>query len=114
MPSKPRTSGAACRVLRRRPSRRTWVCWPAYEALATEAGITPAQLALAWLLARGEHVIPLPGTTNIEHLRENMGALRATLSAGLLTRVNALINPQTVVGERYAPGSQAEVDTETF
>ncbi len=87
---------------------------PAYEALATEAGITPAQLALAWLLARGEHVIPLPGTTNIEHLRENMGALRATLSAGLLTRVNALINPQTVVGERYAPVSQAEVDTETF
>jgi aryl-alcohol dehydrogenase-like predicted oxidoreductase len=87
---------------------------PAYEALAAEAGITPAQLALAWLLARGDHVIPIPGTTNIEHLRENMGALDAAPSAGLLDRVSALINPQSVVGERYAPGSQAEVDTETF
>ncbi len=87
---------------------------PAYEALAAEAGITPAQLALAWLLARGEHVIPIPGTTHVGHLHENMGVLDTTLSAGLLDRVSALINPQTVVGNRYAPGSQAEVDTETF
>lgn len=87
---------------------------PAYEALAREAGCTPAQLALAWLLTRGEHVIPIPGTTSVAHLRENMGALAVTLSPALLARVDALINQQTVVGNRYAPGTQAEVDTETF
>jgi aryl-alcohol dehydrogenase-like predicted oxidoreductase len=86
----------------------------AYEALAAEAGCTPAQLALAWLLTRGEHVIPIPGTTSIEHLRENMGALAVKLTPDLLARVGAAINQQTVVGNRYAPGSQAEVDTETF
>jgi aryl-alcohol dehydrogenase-like predicted oxidoreductase len=93
---------------------RNLMLLPAYDALAAEAGITPAQLALAWLLARGEHVIPIPGTTNIEHLRENMGALNVRLSAGLLARADALINQQTVVGNRYAPGVQAEVDTEAF
>lgn len=87
---------------------------PAYEALAAEAGCTPAQLALAWLLTRGEHVIPIPGTTSVEHLRENMGALAVALAPDLLARVDATINQQTVVGNRYAPGSQAEVDTETF
>jgi aryl-alcohol dehydrogenase-like predicted oxidoreductase len=86
----------------------------AYEALAAEAGCTPAQLALAWLLTRGEHVIPIPGTTSVEHLRENMGALAVKLTPDLLARVGAAINQQTVVGNRYAPGSQAEVDTETF
>lgn len=87
---------------------------PAYEALAREAGCTPAQLALAWLLARGEHVIPLPGSTNIEHLRENMGALDLALPPAVLARADALINQRTVVGARYAASSQAEVDTETF
>ena len=85
---------------------------PAYEALAAEAGCTPAQLALAWLLARGEDVIPIPGTTRLDHLQENMGATRLTLSADVLDRAGALINTTTVVGDRYAPASQAEVDTE--
>lgn len=87
---------------------------PAYEALAAEAGCTPAQLALAWLLAQGEHVIPIPGTTRLEHLRENMGALSLNLPPDVLVRAGALINQQTVVGNRYSPGSQVEVDTETF
>ncbi|MCB1998752.1 MAG: aldo/keto reductase, partial [Rhodoferax sp.] len=85
---------------------------PAYEALAAEAGCTPAQLALAWLLSRGEDVIPIPGTTRLDHLQENMGATRLTLSADVLDRAGALINTTTVVGDRYAPASQAEVDTE--
>ncbi|HEX7437716.1 MAG TPA: aldo/keto reductase, partial [Caldimonas sp.] len=45
-----------------------------YTALANEAGCTPAQLALAWLLAKGEHIVPITGTTSIEHLEENLGA----------------------------------------
>ncbi len=87
---------------------------PAYEALAREAGCTPAQLALAWLLAQGEHIIAIPGTTRLDHLRENLGALTLSLAPEWLTRADALINAQTVVGPRYPAGAQVEVDTEEF
>ena len=87
---------------------------PAYRALAREAGCTPAQLALAWLLAQGEDILPIPGTSRIEHLRDNLGAAALHLSADLIQRVGALINEKTVVGSRYSAQSQSEVDTETF
>jgi len=87
---------------------------PAYEALAQEAGCTPAQLALAWLLSRGEHVIPLPGTTSTDHLRENVGAWDLQLPAAVLARADALINQHTVTGGRYGAQSESEVDTERF
>lgn len=87
---------------------------PAWRALAAEAGCTPAQLALAWLRSRGEHVVPIPGTTNIDHLRENVGALSITVDPALLERAGALINTGTVSGARYAPGPAREVDAETF
>jgi len=87
---------------------------PPYEALAREAGCTPAQLALAWLLSRGDHVIPLPGTTRVEHLRENLGAWDVQLSASVLARADALINQHTVTGGRYGAQSESEVDTERF
>ncbi|NKX51890.1 aldo/keto reductase, partial [Arthrobacter deserti] len=83
-------------------------------ALAREGGCTMAQLALAWVLDRGEHVIALPGTTSIEHLDEDLGAGSARLDAGLLGRMDALINEQTVHGPRYSPALQADVDTEVF
>ena len=87
---------------------------PAYEALAAEAGCTPAQLALAWLLARGGHVIPIPGTTNIEHLRENLGAADVRLSPEIVARLDALMQPGAISGGRYNAQNQAEVDTEQF
>jgi aryl-alcohol dehydrogenase-like predicted oxidoreductase len=87
---------------------------PAYEALAREAACTPAQLALAWLLTRGEHVIPIPGTTSRAHLRENLGAADVLLEPHVLARLDALINQRTVSGGRYSPQSQSEVDTEQF
>lgn len=87
---------------------------PPYEAIAREAGATPAQLALAWLLARGEHVIPIPGTTSPAHLRENLGAAELVLDAALIARVDALINEATVHGQRYDAAAQAGVDTEQF
>ena len=87
---------------------------PAYEALAREAGCTPAQLALAWLLTRGEHVIPIPGTANRDHLSEDLAAVDVTLDASVLARVDALINQRTVKGGRYSAQSQSEVDTEQF
>ena len=87
---------------------------PAYRALAQEAGCTPAQLALAWLLQKAPHIIPIPGTTRLEHLQDNMGALQVRLDAGLVHRLEALINQQTVSGPRYNEQSSREVDTETW
>ncbi|CAD5374298.1 Pyridoxine 4-dehydrogenase [Rubrivivax sp. A210] len=85
-----------------------------WAALAAEAGCTPAQLALAWVLSRGEHVLPIPGTTSAAHLRENLDAERVRLPGALLTRIDVLINKGTVSGERYNPATLAEVDTEQF
>ena len=82
--------------------------------MAAEAGCTLAQLALAWLLSRGPHVLAIPGTTSVQHLQENMAALQLQLSPAQLARLDALVNTQTVVGARYAAQSAAEVDTETF
>lgn len=87
---------------------------PAYEALAQEAGCTPAQLALAWLLHKDSNVIPLFGTTSLEHLAENVAAAAVKLSPALMARVEAVINQHTVVGNRYSEQSNREVDTEVF
>lgn len=87
---------------------------PAYEALAREAGCTPAQLALAWLLHRGDHIVPIPGTRSRAHLRENLGALSVRLAPGQVERLDALINQRTVTGPRYNAASTAEIDTELF
>ncbi len=85
-----------------------------YGELAAAAGCTMAQLALAWLLARGEHVIPIPGTTSTEHLAEDLAAAQVQLSPEVIGRLDALINQRTVLGERYNPAGQADVDTEQF
>jgi aryl-alcohol dehydrogenase-like predicted oxidoreductase len=85
---------------------------PPYRALAREAGCTPAQLALAWLLHKAPHVFPIPGTTSTAHLEDNLGASQVALDAGLLARLEGLINPLTVSGPRYSAAAQADIDTE--
>jgi len=85
-----------------------------YRALAQEAGCTPAQLALAWLLAQGDHVLPIPGTTSLAHLEENLAAADLKLDPALLARAGALINQRTVTGPRYNAPTQTEIDTEEF
>jgi aryl-alcohol dehydrogenase-like predicted oxidoreductase len=85
-----------------------------FAALARDADCTMAQLALAWVLAQGDHVVALPGTTRLEHLLENLGAAPLTLSRDMLARADALINRHTVVGPRYSAANQLEVDTEEF
>ncbi len=86
----------------------------AYAALAQEAGCTPSQLALAWLLAKGEDIVPIPGTTSVAHLEDNLGAAQVRLSPALMARVEALINQTTVAGTRYNAPTQTEIDTEEF
>jgi aryl-alcohol dehydrogenase-like predicted oxidoreductase len=87
---------------------------PPYKALAREAGCTPAQLALAWLLHKAPHIIPIPGTSSVAHLQEDLEAADVRLDAGLLARLEALINEKTVAGNRYSEQSNREVDTEVF
>ncbi|TWO72611.1 aldo/keto reductase [Caenimonas sedimenti] len=87
---------------------------PGYKALAQEAGCTPAQLALAWLLHKAPHIVPIPGTTSVEHLREDLAAADVKLSPDLLIRLEAHINQRTVTGHRYSAQARSEVDTEEF
>ena len=86
----------------------------ALRSLAVEATCTPAQLALAWLLQTAPMVLPIPGTTSVAHLEENLGAASLDLDAALVARVDALINQRTVSGPRYAADTLAEIDTEEF
>lgn len=85
-----------------------------YKALADQAGCTPSQLALAWLLEKAPHIIPIPGTTSVAHLKDDLGADAVKLSPETLNAVEALINQHTVVGERYNAQANSEVDTEVF
>jgi aryl-alcohol dehydrogenase-like predicted oxidoreductase len=78
------------------------------EELATAKGCTPAQLALAWLLSRGDDVIPIPGSTRFERVAENAGAVRVTLSPGDIRALDALA--PTVAGQRYAEGGMRAVN----
>ena len=87
---------------------------PAYNALAQDIGCSPSQLALAWLLHKAPHIIPIPGTTRVDHLLDDLGAVNLALTADVSAKVEALINQQTVQGARYSPQGTSEVDTETF
>ena len=78
------------------------------EQLAKEKGSTPAQLALAWLLSRGEDIIPIPGSTRIERVRENAGATNVNLSADDVRSLDALA--PTVAGQRYTEGGMRAVN----
>lgn len=83
-------------------------------ALASEAGVTAAQLSLAWVLAQGDHVHVIPGTTSIEHMEDNFAAGEMTIAPDLLDKVDRLINYETVSGHRYAAEGQASIDSEEF
>lgn len=85
-----------------------------FEALAAQAGCTPTQLALAWLLAQAGHVVAIPGTASATHLDENLGARDRVVEATVLARAGELIGRRTVVGPRYDVATQAGVDTEEF
>ena len=82
--------------------------------LAQQHECTLGQLALAWLLKAGSHIIPIPGTTNSEHLRENFAAQTVELTPAEFDSISNVINTQTVFGDRYVAATQAEIDTEQF
>jgi len=82
----------------------------AFAELATQKGCTPAQLALAWVLAQGEDLIPIPGTKKRKYLEENAAAVDITLSEGELHNIELVMNKYPNVGQRYSDGSLKLVD----
>jgi aryl-alcohol dehydrogenase-like predicted oxidoreductase len=85
-----------------------------YRALAQQAGCTPSQLALAWLLHKAPHIIPIPGSQRLDHIVDNAGADSVQLSAAVMAELDVLINQSTVTGARYDAQATSEVDTEAF
>ncbi len=83
-----------------------------FTALAAEAGCTPAQLCLAWLMRKDPTLVSIPGTTRPKHMRENAGAAEVALSPETVAKVDALVNSRTVSGARYPAAMQQAVDTE--
>ena len=86
----------------------------AYLEIARDVGCTPAQLALAWVLHQAPHIVTIPGTSRIDHLKDNMGALDVVLSPDILARLDTAINQNNVSGNRYNEAVTLEVDTESF
>lgn len=78
------------------------------RALAEEKGCTPAQLALAWVLTRGDHVVTIPGTRSLERLAENAAAVDVALTEAELAALDRVLPPEAAAGDRYA--SMALVD----
>jgi aryl-alcohol dehydrogenase-like predicted oxidoreductase len=75
------------------------------ETIANEKGCTPAQLALAWVLSRGEHIVPIVGTKRRKYLEENMGALEMKLTPDDLRRIDKALPRGIFSGERYPEGT---------
>ena len=75
----------------------------AVQAMAAEKGYTAGQLALAWVLAQGDHIIPIPGTRRRKYIDENVGAIDVTLSAADLARLDRIAPRNAAAGERYTP-----------
>jgi aryl-alcohol dehydrogenase-like predicted oxidoreductase len=79
------------------------------EAIAAEKGCTPAQLTLAWLLAQGPDIVPIPGTKHRERLADNIGALAVRLTPADVARISAAVPPDAVAGTRYPEGGMKGV-----
>jgi aryl-alcohol dehydrogenase-like predicted oxidoreductase len=83
-----------------------------FAVIARENDCTMGQLALAWLLAKAPHIVPIPGTTRLDHLAENAAGCDVRLLPAAFERMDALINANTVSGPRYNATTLPEIDTE--
>jgi aryl-alcohol dehydrogenase-like predicted oxidoreductase len=80
------------------------------RAIATRRGMAPGQLALAWILAKGEDLVPIPGTKRRKYLEENAAAAAIRLSPDDVAELEAAVPASAVVGDRYAPASMKSID----
>jgi aryl-alcohol dehydrogenase-like predicted oxidoreductase len=81
------------------------------QRIAAEVGATPSQCALAWLLAKDPHIVPIPGTKQVSRLEENVGAASVRLTAEQVAKLDAAVPPDAVAGDRYSAGGLAAVNT---
>jgi aryl-alcohol dehydrogenase-like predicted oxidoreductase len=81
---------------------------------ATDLNCTVAQLALAWTLAQDKSAVPIPGTTNLQHLEDNFNAAAIEMPTDLLTQLNGEFSAESISGPRYSAAAQATVTTERF
>jgi len=79
------------------------------EELAAEKDVTPGQLALAWVLAQGDDIVPIPGTTHVEHLEENVAALEIELTDDDLRELESVFPMGAAAGDRYADMSSVNL-----
>jgi len=82
----------------------------AVAAIAADKGVTAAQLALAWVLAQGEDLVPIPGTRRIATLEQNVAAADIVLTADDLARIEAVFPRDAAAGQRYAPGGMSSLN----
>jgi aryl-alcohol dehydrogenase-like predicted oxidoreductase len=82
----------------------------AVTQIATDKGVTAAQLALAWVLAQGEHLVPIPGTRRVRTLDDNIASADMVLTADDLARIEAVFPKDAAVGDRYAPAGRAALN----
>jgi aryl-alcohol dehydrogenase-like predicted oxidoreductase len=85
-----------------------------FVGLAGEVGCTPGQLALAWLLNRAPHIVPIPGTRSVAHFDENLAAVGIQLDSGVMEALERLFAVGRISGDRYPAATQLEIDTEEF
>jgi len=79
-------------------------------AFARDKGCTPAQVALAWVLAQGEDIVPIPGTKRLAYLEQNIAALEIDLSGRECRQLESAFPPGVALGERYAPQAMKAID----
>lgn len=79
-------------------------------AIARDKDATPAQIALAWVMAKGDDIIPIPGTKKLSRLEENLGALKVELSDEDIAVIEAAVPPEAVVGARYPEGTASTLN----
>ncbi len=82
----------------------------AVRRIAAQKGVTPAQVALAWLLARKPWIVPIPGTTKLHRLEENLSAVDVAFSPQDVRQIDEVFDRIEVHGNRYAAATQAQVD----
>lgn len=90
--------------------KANWVLVDALSEIAAEKGITAGQLALAWLLAQKPWIAPIPGTTKLHRLEENIASTDVLLTADDLVKINTTVNGITIAGDRYPEFLEKQID----
>jgi aryl-alcohol dehydrogenase-like predicted oxidoreductase len=85
-----------------------------FHAIAAGQGVTPAQLSLGWVHSKGDHIVSIPGSQNIDHVEENIARWDWLPSAEVVAEIDTLINQDTVAGHRYSGPMKPTIDTEDF